>query len=260
MPISIGTNGAALTAQRSLIQTNTTMTTSLRRLSTGQRINGAADDAAGLAIAKRMQAQMGGLKVAQRNANDGISLAQVADGALEEFSNILLRMRDLAVQNGNGALSADDKKMIETEWKELNKELKSIVDNTKFGDKTVFSDLKTGVTTKVGPNGSRSVELKLTKEVKDIGDSVDLTKVDTALKEIGQDRAELGAGINRLQSTVNNLNAIYENTAMANSRIMDADMAFESAQAAKNQATMQAGISAASKANQIPGLVSQLLR
>ncbi|GAB3532568.1 flagellin N-terminal helical domain-containing protein [Photobacterium alginatilyticum] len=433
MAMSLNTNFASMNAQRNMMGTQNSLNTSLNRLSTGLRINSAKDDAAGLQIANRMDSQINGLGVAQRNANDGISMSQTAEGSLQEFTNILQRQRDLAVQSKNGTNSDSDRKALDKEFQALSKELERIVDTTTFGKgEKLFDKLGTGVEFQVGADASsagvmnaatkdgaesmvnaalKSVGLDLdinnaadktelgkikadldllttaakagfggaataatgaltsnlfnsaattgdvdsalaqlgitgidvdsvaagvptigtsttsgglsaldqVSEVIDAVDSVvnttgitasnDLTSLDTAMTamgnkynledpnvitvkvdsaslststlgditdatnsgkamdaidamidNVGSIRADLGATQNRFQSTINNLGNIKENMSVAKGRIMDADIAAESANMTKQNTMMQAGITVLSQANQMPSMVSQLLR
>lgn len=419
MAMSLNTNFASLNAQRNMMGTQNSLSTSLNRLSTGLRINSAKDDAAGLQIANRMDSQINGLGVAQRNANDGISMSQTAEGSLQEFTNILQRQRDLAVQAKNGTNSDSDRAALDKEFQALSKELNRIVDTTTFGSEKLFDKLSKGVNFQVGAEvdgGTNSFEfadatklkiadavdvyntvteelgsafgskanagkiktavdamtgsgakvtdtvpadgvevlkmigverdadgkqiststtlgeIGLTDEQKDkltklsalgeavkafdttglnaTGDSnlkgivdaynaykavgnpakgggnvievtVDSTKlattslgdikseagsetavqeIDKLIENVGSIRADLGATQNRFQSTINNLGNIKENMSVAKGRIMDADIAAESANMTKQNTMMQAGITVLSQANQMPSMVSQLLR
>lgn len=420
MAMTINTNYASLNAQRSLMGTQGNLNNSLERLSTGLRINSAADDAAGLQIANRMDSQINGLKVAQRNANDGISMAQTAEGALQEYTNILQRMRDLSVQSKNGTNSTADREALDKEFQAMTKELNRITETTKFGSDQLFDKLATGVNFQVGSDvdtaptiaafadntnvtgieraniaemvkdamGTETVadataletaataitdaattggtaltadvvkvlnqvgitqdangnelttttthgQLALTDEqvaqvdaFKDVmtalkaGSGADLSdtattsgeleavrtaynayaqaggitssaagntisisvnsgdldttqlgniktegaagnsvnQIDALIENVGSIRADLGATQNRFQSTINNLGNIAENMAVSKGRIMDADIAAESANMTKQNTMMQAGITVLSQANQMPGMVAQLLR
>ncbi|WP_428440040.1 flagellin [Photobacterium sagamiensis] len=404
MAMSINTNFASMNAQRNLMSTQGSLNGSLERLSTGLRINSAKDDAAGLQIANRMDSQVSGLKVAQRNANDGISMSQTAEGSLQEFTNILQRQRDLAVQSKNGSNSDSDRAALNKEFQALSKELDRIVDTTTFGKgEKLFDKLSTGVDFQVGADvdpkdaaamtqedatkaiadvkaalgGIDDTEagavatgaaklgaagnltapeaaamnkalgvttfniaddlaaVTLTQEQSDLValaaaatgstakldgsgivadvdgagingmaalktamdtagvtstgfadpnvinvkvDSASLAtdslgKVDTVassetaiqeidamIENVGSIRADLGATQNRFQSTINNLGNIAENMSVAKGRIMDADIAAESANMTKQNTMMQAGITVLSQANQMPSMVSQLLR
>ncbi|MGL5419891.1 MAG: flagellin [Plesiomonas shigelloides] len=278
MSLSVHTNQSSLTAQRSLASTQLSLNTSQQRLSTGLRINSAKDDAAGLQIANRMESQTRGLSVAQRNAADGISLAQTAEGALKEASNILQRQRELGLQAANGTNTTADKKALNEEFDALNKELTRIKETTTFAGKALFasSGLKTGISFQVGAEmGSAN---QITVKDADIGKvfasaasaksintsakgiSAVVGKLTDAIAAVGSSMANLGAVQNRFQSTINNLSNIEENVSVAKGRIMDADIAKESANMTKQNMMMQAGISVLSQANQTPSMIMGLLR
>lgn len=409
MAMSLNTNFASMNAQRNMMDTQNSLNTSLNRLSTGLRINSAKDDAAGLQIANRMDSQINGLGVAQRNANDGISMSQTAEGSLQEFTNILQRQRDLAVQSKNGTNSDSDRKALDKEFQALSKELERIVDTTTFGKgEKLFEKLETGVDfqvgadvdpknaatmtakgaaqvlsdvstalggiddtelasvksaiAKVGAASGSAVQLSApeaaamnkalgttsynttddidnasfsadeqklvdlataadtfgkkldgsdvdadaadgtgtnnmaalktamdaagvsssafadpnvisvkvdsaslsTSTLGDVTDAANSSKameaIDAMIDNVGSIRADLGATQNRFQSTINNLGNIKENMSVAKGRIMDADIAAESANMTKQNTMMQAGITVLSQANQMPSMVSQLLR
>ena len=277
MSLSVHTNQSSLTAQRSLASTQLSLNTSQQRLSTGLRINSAKDDAAGLQIANRMESQTRGLSVAQRNAADGISLSQTAEGALKEASNILQRQRELALQSANGTNTSADKDALNAEFKELNSELYRIQQSTTFAGKQLFAGstgLSAGITIQVGTNMSAqnriTVSVKTSsvfassKSISGKVASADLAKVisglDTKIENMGSAMANLGAVQNRFQSTINNLSNIEENVSVAKGRIMDADIAKESANMTKQNMMMQAGISVLSQANQTPSMIMGLLR
>ncbi|MCX2532741.1 flagellin [Plesiomonas shigelloides] len=274
MSLSVHTNQSSLTAQRSLASTQLSLNTSQQRLSTGLRINSAKDDAAGLQIANRMESQTRGLSVAQRNAADGISLSQTAEGALKEASNILQRQRELALQAANGTNTDDDKTALNEEFKQLNTELERIRDTTSFAGKALFKGdaLGKGISFQVGSSMSAGNQITVSvstsaafKTSGDItGDTAAIkTKVeglDAAIKAMGSSMANLGAVQNRFQSTINNLSNIEENVSVAKGRIMDADIAKESANMTKQNMMMQAGISVLSQANQTPSMIMGLLR
>lgn len=299
MSLSVHTNQSSLTAQRSLASTQLSLNTSQQRLSTGLRINSAKDDAAGLQIANRMESQTRGLSVAQRNAADGISLAQTAEGALKEASNILQRQRELALQASNGTNTSADKDALNKEFSALNEELARIQDTTTFAGKSLFKTggLSAGITFQVGAEmGDKD---KITVEDTKIGDvfkhalstskptsgaggtagagvpttvpassingtagaiKATLSDLDAAINSVGSSMANLGAVQNRFQSTINNLSNIEENVSVAKGRIMDADIAKESANMTKQNMMMQAGISVLSQANQTPSMIMGLLR
>ncbi|MBL0610637.1 lateral flagellin LafA [Aeromonas jandaei] len=287
MGLSIHTNFASLTTQSQLNTTNKMLGTAMQRLGTGLRINSAADDAAGLQMATRLQSQSSGQKVGMRNSQDAISMMQTAEGAMDEMSNIVQRMKDLATQSANGTSTTEDRKAMDAEFTELRAELDNITNNTTFGGQSL---LKSGtgfqgdVTFQIGGTSAEKLELKSTgtlatalKEVVGTGKGTDgaavkvgisdqakatasMAELDTFSQKIGESRSAFGANINRLEHTVNNLSNMKENTDMANGRIMDADFAQESTNMTKNQMLMQAGMSVLSNSNQMTGMVTSLLR
>ena len=286
MGLSIHTNFASLTTQNQLNSTNKMLGTAMQRLGTGLRINSAADDAAGLQMATRLQAQSNGQKVGMRNAQDAISMMQTAEGAMDEMTNIVQRMKDLATQGANGTTSADDYTALNAEFGELTKELGNIVNNTSFGGQKLLKggsfEVATGVTFQIGGSSTETLKVDVATAMKDltgttatsgiagaeivagIGDQTKSSDAITAtsdlLDQIGAVRSSFGANINRLEHTVNNLSNMKENTDMANGRIMDADFAQESTNMTKNQMLMQAGMSVLSNSNQMTGMVTSLLR
>ncbi|MBL0448907.1 lateral flagellin LafA [Aeromonas caviae] len=286
MGLSIHTNFASLTTQNQLNSTNKMLGTAMQRLGTGLRINSAADDAAGLQMATRLQAQSNGQKVGMRNAQDAISMMQTAEGAMDEMTNIVQRMKDLATQGANGTTSADDYTALNAEFGELTKELGNIVNNTSFGGQKLLKggsfEVATGVTFQIGGSSTETLKVDVATAMKDLTGTTaasgiadadivagidDQTKASDAitatsnlLDQIGAVRSSFGANINRLEHTVNNLSNMKENTDMANGRIMDADFAQESTNMTKNQMLMQAGMSVLSNSNQMTGMVTSLLR
>lgn len=275
MSLSVHTNQSSLTAQRSLASTQLSLNTSQQRLSTGLRINSAKDDAAGLQIANRMESQTRGLSVAQRNAADGISLAQTAEGALKEASNILQRQRELGLQAANGTNTTADKKALAEEFNALNSELGRIKDTTTFAGKSLFAALKGGVEFQVGADVTTGNKISAKVDTDNAfkttsttftggSDYAAISKVvsglNAAIADVGSNMASLGALQNRFQSTINNLSNIEENVSVAKGRIMDADIAKESANMTKQNMMMQAGISVLSQANQTPSMIMGLLR
>jgi flagellin len=274
MALTINTNVASLNAQRNLNTTQLQLNKSMERLSSGLRINRAGDDAAGLAISQNMQANIRSMNQAVRNANDGISLVQTAEGALNETSNILLRMRELGTQAANGVLSPTQRDNIQVEFANLQQEIDRISAVTDFnGTKLLNGALSAGTTLQIGTGTTSNDVLTVT-----IGNasatnlSVNanfvstqgaaqsaLTAIDAAIQLVSTARGNLGAVQNRLQSTINNLQVAVENTSAANSRIVDVDVAAESANMTKAQILAQAGVSVLSQANQSPQLALKLL-
>lgn len=274
MALTINTNVASLNAQRNLNKSQGALGTAMQRLSSGLRINSAKDDAAGLAISNRMNAQVRGINQAVRNANDGISLAQTAEGALGETTNILLRMRELAVQGGNETLSADDVAAIETEMVALSDELDRISTDTKFNGTALLDGTFTAKKLQVGANsGDATIQIDIasnynasTLVVEDLKVTDNATaqasiaSIDAAMKTVDTERADLGAVQNRLESTISNLSNVAENTTAAMSRIMDADIAQETSTMTKNNILQQAGVAILAQANQAPNLALSLLQ
>jgi flagellin len=274
MALVINTNVASLNAQRNLTSTQLQLSKSMERLSSGLRINRAGDDAAGLAISQNMQANIRSMNQAVRNANDGISLVQTAEGALNETSNILLRMRELATQAANGVLSSSQRDNIQVEFKNLQQEIDRISAVTDFnGTKLLNGDLSAGTTLQVGTGTTSNDTVSVTVGKADTatlsvsanfvstqaGAQSALTAIDSAISLVSTARGNLGAVQNRLQSTINNLQVAVENTSAANSRIVDVDVAAETANMTKAQILAQAGVSVLSQANQNPQLALKLL-
>ncbi|MGI6574699.1 MAG: flagellin [bacterium] len=265
----INHNISALNAWRQLGQTDNAMTKSLERLSSGLRINKAADDAAGLAISEKMRGQVRGLKQAIRNAQDGISLIQTAEGALNETHSILQRMRELAVQAANGTNDADDLSALQEEVTQLIEEIDRIATNTEF-NKTTLLDGNAAITLHIGANSGQSIEITIGDMQAESGlgiNAIDISSdadsaidtIDAAIKTVSDERASLGAYQNRLEHTINNLNVSAENLTAAESRIRDVDMAQEMLEFTKNQILVQAGTAMLANANVRPQSVLQLL-
>jgi len=274
MALVINTNVASLNAQRNLSTTQLQLSKSMERLSSGLRINRAGDDAAGLAISQNMQANIRSMNQAVRNANDGISLVQTAEGALNESSNILLRMRELATQAANGVLSSSQRDNIQVEFKNLQQEIDRISAVTDFnGTKLLNGALSAGTTLQVGTGTTANDTVSVTiaqANTTTLSVSANfvstqaaaqsaLTAIDAAIQSVSTARGNLGAVQNRLQSTINNLQVAVENTSAANSRIVDVDVAAETANMTKAQILAQAGVSVLSQANQNPQLALKLL-
>ncbi|WP_411062986.1 lateral flagellin LafA [Vibrio rotiferianus] len=285
MALSMHTNYASLVTQNTLNNTSGLLNTAMERLSTGFRVNSAADDAAGLQIANRLEAQTRGMNVAMRNAQDGISMMQTAEGAMDEMTNIAYRMNDLATQAMNGSNSEADRTAMDAEFKELGAELKNIMDNTAFGGQKLLAaggGFQAAVTFQIGASAAESLSVDASTEIGAISTLVadaditggiggaDATKATAALdklsgadgliNKIGAGRSKLGASVNRLEHTMTNLGNMVENTSAAKGRIMDADFAVESSNMTKNQMLMQAGTTVLSQTNQLPGMAMSLLR
>ncbi len=268
MAQTINTNIMSLTAQRNLSRSNFTMSNAIARLSSGMRVNSARDDAAGLAIAERLNAQVKGMNVAVRNANDGISLAQTAEGGLNEVGNMLQRMRELAVQAANGTNSAADRDNLNVEYTALNAEITRITSVTQFNGKKVLGADAGAFTFQVGANTGETMSITTTA-VTAPGGTVDgadatnataaLTAIDTAIDAVTTQRATYGAAQSRFSSAINNLQIGIENSAAARGRIMDADFAVETANLTRSQILQQAGTAMVAQANAAPQSVLSLL-
>ena len=263
----INTNISSLNAQRNLSVSQNSLTTSMQRLSSGLRVNSAKDDAAGLAIAERMNTQVRGMNVAIRNANDGISYAQTADGALGKMSDNMQRMRELAVQAANGTNTADDVASLGKEYKELADENTRLTTATTFNGTAVFGG--GGITFQVGANTAADNQiavagLTVTLTAGTLATNADgtaqMTALDADIKTVTELRATLGATQNRFEAVVSGLQAGAENQAAARSRILDADFASETANLSRAQILQQAGTAMVAQANQLPQGVLALLR
>ena len=269
MPQTINTNVSSLTAQRNLNSSQGALATSMQRLSSGLRVNSAKDDAAGLAIAERMNTQVRGMNVAIRNANDGISLSQTAEGGLQEVSSMLQRMRELAVQSRNGTNSDDDRGNLDAEFQALNEEIGRIAETTMFNGETVLDNGGSSVTFQVGANvgSTNRLDIELVSVESIAGATISTTaasdtaisSIDTMIQDVTSARADFGAIQSRFESAINNLQVGMENQAAARGRIMDADFAVESANMTRSQILQQAGTAMVSQANAAPQSVLRLL-
>ncbi|HWK36604.1 flagellin [Sphingomonas sp.] len=268
----IGTNIASLRAANASTRANDGLNTAMQRLSTGKRINSAKDDAAGLAIASSMTSQVRGMNQAIRNANDGISMAQTAEGALEEVTNMLQRIRELAVQSASGTYDAGDRTNLNAEVTQLKDQIASIISDSEFNGVKLFdgtAGTSGSVAIQTGANSGDTVSLSfgaISLGISGVGVDSDtnadaaLGTVDTALDTVNTARANLGASQNRLQSVVNNLTNNVTNLTDARSRIEDADFSSETAALAKSQILSQASTAMLAQANQSQQTVLQLLR
>jgi len=276
----VNTNISALNAQRQMLKTNNSLSTSMQRLASGLRVNSAKDDAAGLAIADKMTSQIRGMGVAVRNANDGISLSQTAESAMGELTGIMQRMRDLAVQSANGgAVGQDDREKMNDEFKSLQSELTRIITSTEFnGKKVINGSLSAGGDFQVGANNA--ADNKITVSITNLSQAISnalagnitvsgattsnaisaIDVLDAAIKTVDAARSKLGATQSRFTTTISNLQSSIENQSAARSRIQDADFASETAQLSRNQILQQAGTAMLSQANQAPNAVMGLLR
>ncbi len=282
MALSVNTNVTSLSVQKNLNKASDALSTSMSRLSSGLKINSAKDDAAGLQISTRMSSQIRGQNVAVKNANDGISLAQTAEGALQESTNILQRMRELAVQSRNDTNSSVDRKALNSEFAQMSDELTRIAGSTQVNGKNLLDGSAGTVSLQVGSNtgASNHIDLDLTGKfaatdlavgsatVVISGTSATapglidtaITSIDAALEKINTSRAALGASQNRLSSTISNLQNITENVTAAQGRIQDTDFAAETANLTKQQTLQQASTAVLAQANQLPSSVLKLLQ
>src|SRR5687768_12980679 len=267
MSMTINTNVQSLNAQRNLTNSKESLSVSLQRLSSGLRVNSSKDAAAGLAIADRMNAQVRGINVAIRNANDGISLAQTAEGALATMTDVFQRMRELAVQAQNGSNGTGDRANLDTEYQQLSGEIARIAAQTKFNGQAIVGADAGSKTFQIGPNNGDTLTVT-TAAVSTVAGSVTtgaaastaLAAIDTALDSISTNRATYGAAMSRFQFAITNLQITGENQSAARGRIMDADFAAETAALSRAQILQQAGTAMVAQANQIPSQVLTLLR
>ena len=276
MGLSVYNNIEAMSAHRVLSNTNSAVSKSIERLSSGLRINRGADDAAGLAVSESMRSQIRGMNVAQRNAQDGVSMVQVADGALGTVGDMLQRVRDLAVQASNGTLTDAQRKNLDIEVQQILSEVGKTGTDTEFnGVKILAGSVATAasaVTLQVGANASQNIAFTIgTVSASDLGisgiavssaasASAAIASLDAAINTVTTARANLGAIQNRLESTINRLGVTAENVQAAESRIRDADMAQEMIQFTKNQILQQSGTAMLAQANQAPQSILSLLR
>ncbi|HEX7639124.1 MAG TPA: flagellin domain-containing protein [Burkholderiaceae bacterium] len=281
MPMTINTNIASLDAQRNLNASQGSLATSMQRLSSGLRVNSAKDDAAGLAIAERMNAQVRGMNVAVRNANDGISMSQTAEGALSQVGDSLQRMRELAVQARNSTNSSSDKDSLNKEFSQLQGEILRVLGGTTFNGKHILGADATSLTFQIGANttaddtisvttvnmtqdtsitavtGSTTV-IDATADATAIGTVIN--QIDAAIDNVNDTRATFGATESRFDAIITNLQTSVENQSAARSRIMDADFAAETANMSRAQVLQQAGTAMVAQANQMPQQVLKLLQ
>ena len=277
MALTINTNMQSLNAQRNLSTSQSSLSTSMQRLSSGLRVNSAKDDAAGLAIADRMNTQVRGMNVAIRNANDAISYSQTAEGGLGKIGDAFQRMRELAVQSANGTNTTDDRANLQAEFAQLQAEVTRLTGSTKFNGEGVLNSAA-AKTFQVGADVGQTIaitatNLSLAGDVFDAvqtsitiagADATDanlaITAIDSALTEVNTERAKFGAAQNRFESVVANLQVSAENQGAARGRIMDADFATETANLSRAQVLQQAGTAMVAQANQLPQGVLALLR
>jgi len=268
MSLRIQTNIAAFDAERNLTATSNRMQNSMARLSSGYRINNAADDAAGLAISEKLRAQIGGLDQATRNSQDAISLVQTAEGQLNEVHSMLQRVRELAVQYKNGTLSTQDRTAIQSEVNQLGSEIQRIGNAAAFNGISLLASAGT-ITFQVGANDGDSISVATVSLGTAVATGVfdlsatgttDISEIDDAINNVSAQRATFGAVQNRLEHTINNLSVYQENLTASESQIRDVDMASEMVKFTKDQILQQAGTSMLSQANQLPNSVLSLLR
>ena len=287
MPQTINTNIISMNAQRNLDASQNSLATAMQRLSSGLRVNSAKDDAAGLAIASRMETQVRGMNVAIRNANDGISLAQTADGALSQLTESLQRMRELAVQARNATNSDADKDSLDQEFGQLAQEIQRVLGGTTFNGKAILADSSGTQTFQIGPNTTSNDSIDITTN--DLTQDATITTVagtdntgsgrsvidhtaspsdianvmaniDAAINTVNSQRATLGASQNRFDAVISDLQVAVENQSAAQSRIMDADFASETAALSRAQILQQAGTAMVAQANTMPQQVLTLLK
>ena len=287
MPQTINTNLVSLNAQRNLSTSQSQLSTSMQRLSSGLRVNSAKDDAAGLAIAERMNTQVRGMNVAMRNANDGISMAQVGEGALGKVSDLFQRMRELAVQSANGTNDTQDRESLNEEFVQLAQEVTRTLGGTQFNGQNILASTEAStfqiganndtaldrltvnnfnwtdvasITTLVGNAVITGTELP-SMQISELAGAQDvITMIDDALDDINRQRADFGAVQNRFENVISNLMVASENQSAARSRIMDADYAAETANLSRAQILQQAGNAMVAQANQLPQQVLSLLQ
>jgi len=288
--LSLHTNAASLSAQNSLSRTQSALSTSMTRLSTGYRINSAMDDAAGLQIATRLKAQSSGMAVAMRNTQNSTSMLQTADGALGEVSNILTRMKDLATQSADASSTSSDQGAMQSEFDALGNELNNIMNNTTFGGSKLLKGgtVASKMTFQIGASSGETMTLDLSASGTSDMDNLDtalgnvsgnyttpngtgseltggnanatIDKISTALDKLGATRSALGGAANRLDHVYNNLANISSNTQAATGRIMDVDFATESSNMTSNQMLMQAGTAMLKQTNSMSSMVMSLLQ
>ncbi len=279
MPLYVNTNVSSLFSQRHLSRSQAATEKSLERLSTGLRINSASDDAAGLAISTKFRSQIRSMNQASRNASDGVSMIQTAEGALDQMVGMLARMRELAIQSANGSLTDGDRSFLDAEFQSLSDELDRISGSTDFnGRKLLQGSASAGITFQVGPNNTSNDRITVsianaqtsrlgtggtkinTQTISTVTKSQNsLGIIDAAVAQISTVRATLGATQNRLTVTIDNLGTSVENLAASNARIRDADIAKETAVLTKNQILVQAGVSVLAQANSAPQVALSLL-
>jgi flagellin len=276
MPLFINTNTASEGAQKNLSANQAKLQVSFARLSSGLRINSAKDDAAGLAISESLKSQIRSFNVAERNASDGISMAQTAEGALGEVHDILGRMRELAVQASNGSLTSTDRGFLQTEFGSLQSEITRIQGSAKFNGRQLVGSTAATITLQVGLDNTASDQIAVTLGGVSLGTIASastllsgttasgalaaLGTIDDAISNVSTSRASFGAAMNRLETSQSSIQTMRLNLSAANSRIRDVDVATETAALSRNQVLTQAGVSVLAQANQLPQLAFGLLQ
>jgi len=275
MALFIQTNVASLEAQKNLGYNQAQLQVSFNRLSSGLRINSAKDDAAGLAISESLKSQIRSFTVAERNASDGISMAQTAEGALGEVHSILGRMRELAVQAANGSLTSTDRGFLQTEFSSLQSEISRIQGSARFNGRALVGSTAETITLQVGLSNTASDQIAVTlggvslatisgsgvllSGTSASGALASLSTIDQAISDVSTSRSTFGAAMNRLETAQNSIQTMRLNLSAANSRIRDVDVATETATLSRNQVLSQAGVSVLAQANQLPNLALNLL-
>jgi flagellin len=281
MALSIFTNASSMASTNALNKSNSMLSTAMERLGTGKRINSAADDAAGLQIATRLQGQSNGMAVAQRNISDATALLQTAEGAFDEVSNIMYRMKDLATQAANDTNGTEDRAALQSEMDELNAELTNIMDNTKYAGENLFGasgKFASAMNFQIGASEGEKLTVDVSAELTTVtgsggmggltasgalttvsGAQAMITSVEGAISEVGTLRSKLGANINRLGHTAANLANIKDNTDLALGNIRDADFASEASSMTRNQMLAQTSMSMLKQSNSMSGMVMSLL-
>jgi flagellin len=277
MSLAINTNMMSINAQRNLMGTGRSLNTSIERLSSGLKVNSAADDAAGMAVTVNLRAQIRGFQQAVENANDGIAILQTAEGSYNSISDLLIRMRELAVQSANDSLTNKERAYLNTEFEDLTTELTRISDVAEYNGVTLLDgtagDGAGNMVFQVGTRNTLNDQIKVNLKDQDAtqlgvdtlaidnltNSQAAITGIDTALDTLATDRATLGSKINELTASVDNLALTVENLSAANSQIRDADISKESAEFSKNQVLMQSGVSMLAQANSVPQMALKLL-
>jgi flagellin len=276
MALVIPTNVPSLDAQKTLTRNSQALSKSFARLSSGFRINTAADDAAGLAISESMKAQIRSYTMAERNANEAISMTQTAEAALGSMHDILGRMRELAIESANGSMTSTDRSYLDTEFTALKEEMARIQGSSKFNGKQLVAQTAAVIKFQVGLDNTASDQISLTfgglalttllSATTNVAGATagnalgSIARIDSAIQIISTERAKYGAAMNRLDVTVSSIQTMRVNLSAANSRIRDVDVAEETSQLARNQVLSQAGTSMLAQANQLPQMAMQLLQ